>query len=154
MKKILIITSLIFGGAYLYGRHKLDQYEKAIKELKLGFEQILDVNIQNGYFTGFLVLSITNPTSISLGVNTRGIVELKKLFFYTPKGRLIGTASPEIDKFYIPANDKYIPENPIPFQIPFTIDDILNAGLDFLQDSKNIKVVAEIEILGKTHRIS
>lgn len=152
MKKFLLITTVLLGGAYLYGRNMISQYEEIVKELKLGFEKILNVHIQNGLFTGRVVLSITNPTTKDLGLKFKGLVTLKRLLFYTPSGLLIGAAYPEISNISIGANEKWVsPE--IPFEIPFSIENILNVGYDFIQNSNDLKVVAEVEILGKTHRL-
>ncbi len=156
MKKAIVITALLFSGLYYFGKPKVESliktYEDALKKLKIGFGSVSNINIKNSLLTANVVLKIVNPTPLNFGADSYGVATLTKLTFYTHKGLNIGYAFPNLQNISIQANSTILTQ-PIPIQITMNANAIL-VGLDLVQNTKDIKVVAEVTAFGQIYQLS
>jgi len=87
MKKIIIISGLLLTAGVLFAKDKatelITEYESVFKLLKIKLGGISNVDLSNSQLTANVVLHITNPTVIHLGVDTNNYVTLKRLLFFT-----------------------------------------------------------------------
>lgn len=151
----LAIVGLVLGGVFLSVRNKVmkivNDYENALKSLKIKLNTIEDLNISSSNLTGRVTLNITNPTTTDLGLDINSFVVLRKLFFYTQSGLYIGDATPNISRVSLPANTT-IQTSTIPVIVPLDVNAI-NVGFELLLNSSNLKVTAEIEAFNTTYII-
>jgi len=152
MKKIIIISGLLLTAGVLFAKDKatnlIAEYESVFKLLKIKLGGISNVDLSNSQLTANVVLHITNPTAIHLGVDTNNYVTLKKLLFFTESGKHIGDAYPDISKFSLPAQST-IPIPAIPVVVPIK----LSVAVELAMNSSNLQVQAEIEVLNQTYTI-
>ena len=152
MKKYLIIGGLTLLGYGVYrGHKKYREYEGALKKLKIKVSNIRKGGISGGALKADVFLNVINQSNIDLTANTFGFVKVTKLLFYTYSGKYIGEAQVNIDNLELPSNTTTPIEEPIPINVPFNLSSVLGVGLDLLNDSKNIIVKAELEVLGKKY---
>ncbi len=152
MKKAIIISSLLVASAFFLSKEKvktlLAEYEIIFKQLKIKLAGIRELKIANKELKANVILTITNPTTTDLGVDTNSYIALNKLFFYTENGKFIGTAYPEISNIQLPAG-KILTTPEIPVIVPISPD----VFLSLLINSQNIQVKAEIKALNTTYTI-
>ncbi len=152
MKKAIVISALFFGGLYFFGKPKVESlikvYEAALKKLKIEFGSVSNINIKNSLLTANVVLKIVNPTPLNFGADSYGVATLTKLTFYTHTGLNIGYAFPNLQNINIQANSTTLTQ-PIPVQILMNAN-ALFVGLDLAQNTKDIKVVAEVTAFSQT----
>jgi hypothetical protein len=88
---------------------------------------------------------ISNPTDLTMNVDTTGPISLRAINIYTTSGKYIGRATPAETNIVLPPHGSQIFKN-----IPTTINasSILN-GLPILDDISQLKTTLEIEVLGQ-----
>jgi len=155
MKKILIISAVVLGAGFMFAKDKatklLTEYESVFKQLKIKLGGISNVNYSNSQLTANVVLHITNPTAINLGVDTNNYVTLKKLLFFTESGKYIGEAHPNISNLQLPAQATTATPA-IPVEVPIN-NNVFSIGIELMTNSKNLQVKAVLEAFNQTYTI-
>lgn len=153
MQKKYLKALTVAGATYLgikAGQHSLDQIKKTAKSLKVSLDGVHDFKIQDKGLAFDVDLKIANPTDTSLKFDSKKLLELDKLSFFTEKGEFLGDAKPEISAIDLPENTEtpisgisvFIPiKGPVSF-----IKNVVNA----LKKPKQIEIKADVKVLRKT----
>jgi len=155
MKKIIIISALVVTAGIYFAKDKatklLSEYENVFKQLQIKLGGISNINVSGGQLTANVVLHITNPTVIHLGVDTNNYVTLKKLLFFTQNGNYIGEAHPNISNLQLPGQQT-TPTPAIPVVVPLN-NNALSVGIELATNSKNLQVKAVLEAFNQTYTV-
>jgi len=155
MKKIIIISALVLGAGFMFAKDKatklLSEYENVFKQLQIKLGGISNVNVSGSELKANVVLHITNPTPIHLGVDTNNYVTLKKLLFYTQSGNYIGEAHPNISNLQLPAQETTATPS-IPVVVPIN-NNVFSIGIELMTNSKNLQVKAVLEAFNQTYTV-
>lgn len=150
MKKILFIT-LIAGGIYLATKFKTNI--GALQQIKSSIKRVTSVKVANGSLNLKLDLNITNLSEFNLGVDTYGLLSIRRLRFFNAKNRqLIGEAKVNISNIELPSN-KTIVLADIIAEVP--LQNVLKHLSLFSSDAaNNIRVVPMFNAAGKEFEIN
>lgn len=152
MKKLIII-SLIAGGIYLAASTKLKSNSIALQSIKAKIKNIKNVTIANGKINLKIDLNLTNFSNEDLGIDTFGLLSIRKLRFFNAKNRkLIGEAKVNINNITLPSQKTLVLADIIA-EIP-TSNLLQHLSLFNGNASETVKVVPTFNAAGKEFEIN
>jgi len=153
MKKALIVSVLAISGIYFLAKNKvsqlIDDYKTALLSLTYDLNKLSNLGFNSQSISGYVSLSIANPTNLDLSIKTAGKIVLSRLDFYTNKGLYIGYATPNLSEIEILSNSVFITPD-IAFNIPLKSVS-LKVITELIKDYKNIQVKPTIQALNQTY---
>lgn len=147
MKKILAIGAIAATGLFFFVKDKAAHISKTLKELIVKVVAITDVklNTGNGSVDFNTSVSIHNPSSTDLNIDTAGLISINRIIYKNLHGQTIGESYPDITNVSIPKGQT-LQLDKIPTSIPIgIIGSALNTLLTTLNDPNALVISAEIK---------
>lgn len=144
MKKALAIAAFAVAGLAVFGRQKAVDVSRAIKGLRVGVKGIRNISIKGNGINFDLDLSITNTTTIPLGIQTGGAVTLSRLIFKDRQDNAIGESFPNISQIQIaPGETLRLSDIPTVVAVK-NIGPALNVAINAFSNPESMNITAEL----------
>ena len=153
MKTILGVAAVAVGGSLFLGRNKINEYRNLADSLEFDITSVKGVKLQGANVVFDVDIKITNPTNVA--VNVPGdLLLVKTLHFYTPSGKKIGVAHPNISNIQMPANGSREITN-IPAQVSLSsVGNSFSEVIGIVSDPNQLRIGADLQAFGKSFTVN
>ena len=152
IKTLLAVAGVAIGGGLLLGKNKFDEYRNVLNQMKFKIKSVKGIKLISGNVVFDVDMELTNPTDVAITVPGKKLV-VKNLHFFTPSGKKLGVASPNISDIDMPANGSRIITN-VPATISLdAVGSSFSEVLSAVLDPAKLKVTADLEAFGKSFSV-
>ena len=151
-KAILLASAVAVGSTFIFGNRKYRNFSEVLEKIEYKIKGVKNLKII-GSTIGFDVdIELVNPTNISVDIPGNRLT-VKTLHFFTPSGKKIGEAHPNVTEISLPANGTRIITN-----IP-TVIDLIAIGSSFSEtvaivlDPDKLITAADLELFGQSFTV-
>ena len=152
-KAILLASAVAVGSTYIFGNRKYRNYSEVLEKIEYNMKGVKNIKII-GSTIGFDVdIELVNPTNIAVDVPGNRLT-VKTLHFFTPSGKKIAEAHPNVSEISMPANGSRIITN-----IPTVVDLVAISGsfaetLSVVLDTDKLVTAADLVLFGKSFTVT
>ncbi len=152
-KAILLASAVAVGSTYIFGNRKYRNYSEVLEKIEYNMKGVKNIKII-GSTIGFDVdIELVNPTNIAIDVPGNRLT-VKTLYFFTPSGKKIAEAHPNVSEISMPANGSRIITN-----IPTVVDLVAISGsfaetLAVVLDPDKLVTAADLELFGQSFTVT
>ncbi len=153
IKTLLAVAGVAVGGGLLLGKNKFDEYRNVLNQMKFKIKSVKGIKLISGNVVFDVDMELTNPTDVAITVPGKKLV-VKNLHFFTPSGKKLGVASPNISDIDMPANGSRIITN-VPATISLdAVGSSFSEVLSVVLDPTKLKVTADLEAFGRSFSVN
>lgn len=153
IKTILGVAAVAVAGSAFFGKEKISDLTSLKDQLQFKILNLKNIKFSNGQVIFDVDIKIVNPTSIAIDIPGKSLL-LKTLHFFSPSGQKLAVSNANVSDITLPANgSRTITDVPTVVSL-VTVGNSFNEVLDIVSDPKNLKIVADIEIFGKSFTVN